>query len=189
MSNESDALWVREYFKEMRAEINLRIRNHTSLVASKIVTAGGLLAFMLTETAADLPAVKTVGFLIVPLVAFIFDVMIAKNVRNIHMIGTFIRDRIEIELPEKIMWEKYAGQANKWTRCYGIEDVIVLSLFTIGTGVIALYVLAEKNSKWLIPSVIGLSVGFLAVLSYMLYAIAYYKNPEALNKHNDVERS
>jgi len=183
MSNESDALWVREYFKEMRAEINLRITNHTSLVALKIVTAGGLLAFMLTETTTDLPVVNTVGFLVVPLVALLFDVMIAKNFRNILMIGTFIRDRIEIELPEKIMWEKYAGQANKWTRCYGTVDVIVLSLFTIGTGLIALYVLENNNSVWLIPSVIGLSVGFLAVLSYMLSAITYYVPPKALNKH------
>ncbi len=38
-----------EYFKEMRAEINLRTGNHNKLVATKVVTCGALLGFLLNE--------------------------------------------------------------------------------------------------------------------------------------------
>jgi len=130
MSENADVKLLFEYFKEMRSEINVRIKNHTSLLTAKVVTSGGLLAFMLTEDVKDLPEVKTLGFLVVPLVAFLFDVMIAKNIRNIHTIGLFIRDQIEFGFRQKDilhdkfkMWEEYAGQRNTWTRCYGIVDV------------------------------------------------------------------
>lgn len=189
MSENADVKLLFEYFKEMRSEINIRIKNHTSLLTAKVVTSGGLLAFMLTEKVKDLPEVKTLGFLVVPLVAFLFDVMIAKNIRNIHTIGLFIHDQIEFGFRQKDilhdklkMWEEYAGQRNTWTRCYGIVDVIILSLFTAGTAGIALYVLFKNNSPFFCLATWGLCLTFVAVLVYMIANIAILK-PETKERN------
>ena len=120
------------YLKEMRSEINLRISNHNKLVAAKVVTCGALLGFLLAETID--PAVKTYGFLFVPLIAMLYDVMITKNIRCIHRIGFFIRDIIERNLlPQIMLWERHTGQKKVAGRNYDIGDVIFLSLFTFAT--------------------------------------------------------
>jgi hypothetical protein len=121
-----------EYLKEMRAEINLRIGNHNKLVATKVVTCGALLSFLFTKNLEA--SFKIYGFILVPIISMLYDVMIAKNIRCIHRIGSFIRDIIEEELlPEIELWEKYAGQKDVKIRNYGKADVFFLSLFSLAT--------------------------------------------------------
>ena len=55
--------------------------------------------------------------------------------------------------------------------CYGIFDVFILTLFTLGTIIIALYVLSEKQSQWLDAATIGLIAILLMIIVYMLFAV------------------
>jgi len=97
-----------EYFKEMRTEINLRIKNHSSLVWAKIVSTGILMSFLLVQNID--PSIKISGLALVPVIAILYDIMIAQNLRAMHKIGHFIRDQIEAELfPDYELWEHYAG--------------------------------------------------------------------------------
>ena len=123
-----------EYFKEMRSEINLRINNHNKLVATKIVACGALLGFLLTKTLDD--AIKIYGFIFIPLISMLYDIMIAKNIRCIHRIGAFIRDKIEKTLlPNITLWEKQTIREDIKERNYGIIDIVFLSIFTLATAI------------------------------------------------------
>src|SRR5574342_517085 len=82
-----------EYFKEMRAEINLRIKNHSSLVWAKIVSTGVLMSFLLVQNVD--PKIKISGLTFVPIIAILYDIMIRQNLKAIHKIGHFIRDNLE----------------------------------------------------------------------------------------------
>jgi hypothetical protein len=130
--NDYKETFLIEYFKEMRAEINLRVGNHNKLVATKVVTCGALLGFLLTKTLN--PNLATYGFLLVPIISMLYDIMIAKNIRCIHRIGTFIRDVIEETLlPQIELWEKFAGQKDIRVRNYGKVDILFLSIFDFAT--------------------------------------------------------
>ncbi|MDX1377602.1 MAG: hypothetical protein R3307_02040, partial [Anaerolineales bacterium] len=64
-----------EYFKEMRTEINLRIKNHSSLVWAKVVTTGALMSFLLAQNID--PNIKIAGLVFAPIIAILYDIMIA----------------------------------------------------------------------------------------------------------------
>lgn len=170
---------VLEYFKAMRSEIELRVRNHTTLVTAKIVTAGGILAFLLSPRCNVEVAVHAFGILLVPIIAMLYDVMIGKNIRNINRMGGFVRDRIEPLAKNFRLWETTIAQKNRWDRCYGIADVIVLSGFTLGTILIAMLLLWDKISHMFIyfiwPFVV---VGWLATTIYMGVCILGFDQPE-----------
>jgi hypothetical protein len=130
--NDYKETFLIEYFKEMRAEINLRIGNHNKLVATKVVTCGALISFLLTKTLD--PNLKTYGFLLIPIISMLYDIMIAKNIRCIHRIAIFIRDVIEeILLPQIKLWEKFAGQKDITVRNYGKVDILFLTIFDFAT--------------------------------------------------------
>jgi hypothetical protein len=105
------------YFKELRNEMHLRIQNHNKLVATKVATCGALLSFLFIQFPESKlldENIKLYGFILVPIIAMLYDVMIAKNVYSIHRIGLFIRDKIEEEhFPFMKLWEKYVGQRKK----------------------------------------------------------------------------
>ena len=178
--NEYKEQFLIEYFKEMRTEINLRISNHNKLVATKVVTCGALLGFLLTKTLD--PTFKIYGFLFVPIISMLYDIMIAKNIRCIHRIGTFIRDIIEETLlPQIELWEKYTGQRDIETRNYGKVDIFFLSIFTCVTTIFpAIIFWANKMIiKSFIAGIILFSIQvFVIVLMYrwILYFIPKDKN-------------
>ncbi len=130
--NEFERNFIIEYFKEMRTEINHRVTTHSNFVIFKIASSGAILSFLLTtESKGKLIAY---GVLIVPLIAMLYDIMIAKNVRNIHRIAVFIRESLEEEVGKDLkLWEEHTGQRDGGSRCYGAGDVLYLSMFTLFT--------------------------------------------------------
>lgn len=126
--------FIIEYFKEMRAEINLRIRIHTNYVAAKIVSCGAIISFLLTNQIA--PDLKLLSLPLAPVISMLYDVMIAKNIRIIQKIGIFIRDKLETQMQELELWETYAGQKEPKVRGYGYTDIVFHSFFTLGTLII-----------------------------------------------------
>ena len=162
---------ILEYFKALRSEIDLRIRNHTTLVTAKIVTAGAIFAFMLREYSNLHRGVSISGFLLVPIVSMLYDILISNNVGNINRMGVFIRDKIEPRagIP---LWEKCVAQKSRWTRCYGIADIIALSIFTLGTILAVIPILCSIGEKTFVHYAWPFVVLFwLVVTSYMAFMI------------------
>lgn len=135
----SDKTYYIEYFKEMRNEINTRIKTHTQFINWKIISIGAIFSFLIkiildinnnTKSGGLLLVVVIAGFALLPLISILFDIMIAKNINNIHKIGCFIKSRFELDLFDKPMWESYLGQADIEHRCYNEKDLEVISLFT-----------------------------------------------------------
>jgi len=164
-----------EYFKEMRTEINLRIKNHSSLVWAKIVTTGALMSFLLAQNID--PNIRIGGLAFAPLIAILYDIMIAQNLRAIHRIGHFIRDNIENELfPNFELWENYAGQKNIKDRNYGAVDIMMLSTFTLGTMLTTVYMLWIQGNSQIALSVAAVSlVVFILLYNFMNRYILYFK--------------
>lgn len=96
-----------EYFRALRAEIDLRINNHAHYVISKIGVTGALLGYLTTANAPNLA--------VVPLVAVLLDFAILHNVATINAIGQYIRDQLEKRVfskhkPDLALWETTGGQ-------------------------------------------------------------------------------
>lgn len=164
-----------DYFKEMRTEINLRIKNHSSLVWAKIVTTGALTSFLLSQDIE--PAIKIAGLTFVPVTAILYDIMIAQNLRAIHRIGHFIRDNIEnVLFPEFELWENYGGQKNVKDRNYGLLDIFMLSIFTLGTMLISVFLLWVQGNTQLALIIAAISlIVFTLLIKFMKRYILYFK--------------
>jgi hypothetical protein len=163
-----------EYFKEMRAEINLRIKNHSSLVWAKVVTTGALMSFLLAqEVEAN---IKISGLAFAPAIAILYDIMIAQNLRAVHRIGHFIRDNIEnVLFTDFELWENYAGQKSIKERNYGSVDIFMLSTFTLGTMLTTVFLLWIQGYIMLavIIAIVSLIV-FILLYSFMSRYILYF---------------
>ena len=169
-----------EYFKEMRTEINLRIKNHSSLVWAKIVSTGLLMSFLLVQNID--PRVKLSGLAFVPVIAILYDIMIAQNLRAMHKIGHFIRNQLEdVLFPDYELWENYAGQRSLKERNYGPVDIFLLITFTFGTMLITFYLLWIHGSSQLafIFAVASLVI-ITWLISFMRRYILFFEKPRDL---------
>ena len=177
MTSKFEDQFVIEYFKAMREEIALRIRTHTNYVAAKIVTSGALLGFLLTTNLSD-DIIRILGLPVVPIISMLYDVMIAKNIRNIHKVALFIRDNLESKVSSIELWEEFSGQKDPKIRGYGVPDIIFLSLFTFGTVVIPIiiYYLQDKIYPLIIVAVL-LSIGLAFTITYLYKCILYFVPP------------
>lgn len=164
-----------EYFKEMRTEINLRVKNHSTLVWAKTVSTGALMGFLLAQNID--PYVKISGLAFVPVIAILYDIMIAQNLRAIHRIGHFIRDNIEnVLFPDFELWENYAGQKNPKDRNYGPVDIIMLSIFTLGTMMTSVFLLWNLGNVQIALLVAAFSlIVFVLLVLFMSRYIMYFK--------------
>lgn len=167
-----------EYFKEMRLEINLRIKNHTSLVWAKIVSTGVLMSFLLTQNI-DLK-IQVGGLTFVPVIAILYDIMITQNLKAIHKIGHFIRDQLEsVVFPEFELWEHYAGQKTIKERNYGSVDIFLLVAFTFGTMLITSSLIWFKGDRQLalIYGIVSLIVT-VWLIRFMQRYILFFEEPK-----------
>lgn len=137
-----------EYFKSLREEIHIRIKEHTRLVWIKIVSLGLIISF-LTERfytgGASLGGESSTSYLfhivwIIPLAAVIFDILIAGNLRDINNLGHYIKEYFEgkffrkyVGVPEFSFWEEVAGQGIPEYRCYTKRDMMAIWLFTFAS--------------------------------------------------------
>lgn len=188
MAEEFEHDFVVEYFKEMRAEINLRVTTHSNYVVSKIVACGAILSFLLTNESNE--KIAAYGVILVPLIAMLYDVMIAKNVRNIHRIGMFIRDELEPLVPSLTFWESRTGQRSVKDRCYDLWDVSYLALFTLATVGCTFLLLINGKVAWYITLTIMLLLLliFLWSVCFMYQCFAYFE-PSPSESQKEEEES
>ncbi len=107
-----------EYFKALRAEIDLRIKNQAYYTISKIVACGALLGYLAEEG-------FTQGLIAVPLVAVLLDFRIHNNVAKINSIGKYIRDELETKCFKKVIsgWTPYESKYGQ-TKSAGKQDLL-----------------------------------------------------------------
>jgi len=166
-----------EYFKEMRTEINLRIKNHSSLVWAKVVSTGVLMSFLLAQNIN--PKIRITGFVLVPVISVLYDIMIAQNLRAMHKIGHFVRDRLEnVLFPDFELWENYAGQKNIKERNYGSVDIFLLMTFTFGTMLTTFYLLWLQTDRQLaLLFAAGSLVTIVWLIFFMRRYILFFEKP------------
>lgn len=107
-----------EYFKEVRGELTERVKMHVNLILQKIATCGAALGFLLDRTPKNLnpnnsnSSTLIFGYLIVPIIALGYDILIARNINVLHRLGSFIREEIEprIDYGRDTLWENQYGQ-------------------------------------------------------------------------------
>lgn len=170
-----------EYFKEMRSEIILRIGEHQKLVATKVISCGALLSFLLTK---DLDEIILIcGFIFIPIISMLYDIMIAKNVRCIHRIAIWIKKVIEPKLShDKELWEKYCGQRDIKSRNYGNFDILFLSIFSAVTILIPVLIIGIKHIYFAIGCFIGLFSLQGVVIHFMKKCFLFFDEPCDIEK-------
>jgi hypothetical protein len=153
-----------ETLQQARAEINSRLQININLILQKIVTFGAALGFLINQkydpSATYLVSfnnVQLLGFILVPIVAILYDVLIARNIRGISLLAAFIRTHIESLMPEVTLWEKYVEQEFRQDKNTGIENLFLL-LFTLGTEFIAALIFFNQNKVYLlfIPALLAI---------------------------------
>jgi len=90
-----------EYFKALRAEIDIRTKNQAYYTISKIVACSALLGHLTQKG-------LTPAILSVPLLAILLDFIILHNLATINRIGVYLRDEIELKAFSDLI-------SNKWS--------------------------------------------------------------------------
>jgi len=142
-----------EYFKSLREEIHIRIRQHTQLVWIKIISLGATISFLLKtfypHKASNCEGSSTSNLLYlvwaIPLAGIIFDFLIASNLRNVCNLGHYIKNLFEenafrsyFDIPDFRFWEQVAGQGAPRHRCYTKGDMWIIWLFTLAAAIFSL---------------------------------------------------
>jgi hypothetical protein len=168
LTDETKQEFIIETLRQARAEIDLRLQTNTNLILQKIVTCGAALGFLISQkydsAATYLVSYKIqlLGLALIPITAMLYDVLIARNIKGIGLVATFIRTKIEPLMPEVTLWEEYAEQEFRKDKTTGIENFFLL-LFTLGTELIAALIFFNQNKVYL------LSIPILLVIHYRTF--------------------
>jgi hypothetical protein len=147
--------FILEYFKQVRGELTARVQIHTNLILQKVATCGAALGFLFNQksTSESLvsPEVQLLGFALIPIIAMGYDVLIARNINNLHRLGTFIRNEIEPLSSMKVkLWERKYGQPDQTNpKNHGVVEINFLSLFTLATEITATVIYLNKQPSYL----------------------------------------
>lgn len=148
--------FIIECFKQVREELTARVQIHTNLILQKVATCGAALGFLFSQKPSApnslVPPEILLGFALIPIVAMGYDVLIARNINNLHRLGTFIRDEIEPLSSRKLrLWEnKYGQPKHTKPKNHGVAEINFLSLFTLATEIIVTVIYFNKQQSYLL---------------------------------------
>jgi hypothetical protein len=114
------------------------------------------------------PDIRLLGFALIPIIAMGHDVIIARNIDSLHRLGTFIRNELEPLAPSmrSNLWETRYGQPDtSKPKDHGAAEINFLSLFTLGTEIIATAIYLNTQRSYLIL----IAVLFLFHIRVFLY--------------------
>lgn len=108
-----------EYFKALRSEIDLRIKNHGYLTISKIIACSALLGHLVTSKSG------ISSLIAIPVLAFGLDLVIYHNIGRVNSIGKYIKSELEAKVFTSVVSKNWVlfehiGQSRK----QGILDVV-----------------------------------------------------------------
>lgn len=164
--------FIIEYFRQVRGELTTRVQININLILQKVVTCGAALGFLFSQKAIKSEEllvsceIQLLGFAIIPLIAMGYDVLIARNINNLHRLGTFIRNELESLVPDlkSKLWERKYGQPDQGGPAnHGVAESNFLSLFTLATEVTAI-VIYWNTYPWYL-----LIIFFLLLLHIWVY--------------------
>ncbi|MBW4656272.1 MAG: hypothetical protein KME20_25005 [Kaiparowitsia implicata GSE-PSE-MK54-09C] len=146
--------FVIEYLKQLRGEITARVQINSNLILQKIATCGAALALLFSQpldvgqTRLVSSETQLLGFLLIPIVAMLYDVVIARNINNVNQLAVFIRLKLEPLVPKVTLWETYLFEKVYKSEGYSTENIL-LSLFTLGTELITAVVYWNEKRIYL----------------------------------------
>jgi hypothetical protein len=156
MNSDFKKQFIIEYFKQVREELTARVQIHANLVLQKIATCGAALGFLfsqkliVSQTQLVPIEIQLLAFSIIPIIAMGYDVMIARNINNLHRLGTFIRKELEPLVPDMKLWEEHYGQNPNKPKNHGDAEIAFLSLFTLATEVIPIVIYLSVKPLYLL---------------------------------------
>jgi ABC-type amino acid transport system permease subunit len=103
MNNDETEIAV-EYFRALRSEIDLRIKNHGYLTISKIVACSALLGHLVSSQSG------TPALISIPVLAFGLDLVIYHNINRVNAIGKYIKAELEAKVFKTVV-------TKGWTLC------------------------------------------------------------------------
>jgi hypothetical protein len=162
-----------EYFKALRAELELRINSHHYITISKIVACAALLGQLVSKGSGVSALIS------VPVLAFGLDVIMYHNIRRVNDIGKYIKSEIEGKvfkpmLTKDITLFEHIAQ----TREQGVLDIMdrfgqfVITVLFAGLAFLLASPVSTDN-YWLLLLVIAVVVALDAVASYASRAGAH----------------
>ncbi len=173
--------FIIEYFKQVREELTARVQIHANLVLQKIATCGAALGFLFSQklVASETQLVpretQLLAFAIIPIIAMGYDVMIARNINNLHRLGTFIRKELEPLVPKVNLWEQNYGQNPNKSKNHGNAEINFLSLFTLSTEVISAVIYLNVKPVYLICVLILLMLHIFVVIFMRRQILSFEK--------------
>ena len=174
MSDNDKLTVIIEQFKALREELLFRNKLHAQLVLFKVVSLGGLLYFfcdkiLLQPPNGSLSALQTSAqyFLwIVPLMASVFDMLIAGNLRAMYNVGPYLKAHIEPKFREHSQtdtkfWEETVASANPKYFCYTPIDLVTIWFFSFASLLLVIVV----RSRMVFETIDYISVAVLAEMT------------------------
>lgn len=158
-----------EYFKALRSEIDLRIKNHGFLTISKITACAALLGHLVSKDS-SMPAL-----LAVPVLAFGLDLVIYHNIRRVNAIGKYIKTELEAKVFKPMLTKDWVlGEQKFQTDKQGVLDfifdrfgqLVITTLFAILALVLASPSPTDVSCSWFF----WLGAGLLLVDGVAAYA-------------------
>lgn len=149
-----------EYFKALRSEIDLRIKNHGYLTISKIIACSAMLSHLVSSK-------FDVSVLIaIPVLAFGLDLVIYHNIRRVNDIGKYIKAELEEKVFKTIVTKGGAlceqqfqtGKQGAWDLLDRFGQLIITVLFTVLAFALASPRPTNILCSWFMWLVVGLLV-------------------------------
>lgn len=168
------------YFKTLRDEIGISLQSHTKFVVQKIVAVmaafvilfNGELIVLKGGNISTESYCKLMLLLIIISIAYVYDILIAKNICNIHKMGYFIK--YHIEKPCDKMWEHYLKQDSNERVSFNYLDfigIIIFDFFLILISIFLTFSSISEHFKFTIDSLFSATNNVPYLIFIMLYII------------------
>jgi hypothetical protein len=178
----SDITPLVEQFRTLREEIHLRVRQHTQLTIFKILSLGTATSFLVDRFFLRRQDIQLSGLgdasqyyvWLIPIMASIFDTLIAGNLRAMYNIGPYIKQFLEPRFREfssidTKFWEEAVASASKKYYCYSTTDLVLVWIFTVAplATVISLRSIVGFTAVDIFGMLIGIVSSLIAIISLM----------------------
>jgi len=149
-----------EQFKTLREEIHLRVKQHSQMVIFKVISLGAFVSFIVEKVMLPVigqtqsSSIDKMQYIIwlVPLLAVVFDSLIAGNLRSMYNIGPYIKKYIEPAFKKFCpvhlqFWEETVATASSKYYCYTVPDLIIIWIFTIAPTMVIIAIRLASGLK------------------------------------------
>ncbi|MCI2430364.1 hypothetical protein LM602_05165 [Candidatus Acetothermia bacterium] len=179
---QENAIFI-EYFKSLRDEIHLRIREHNRLVWIKIISLAVIISFLVGRFVGNVDEGQSSKFLlylvwIIPGIAAIFDNLIGGNLRVISNLGDHIKSDFEesafaqakSSVPGFRFWEEKGARPGDYWHCYTRRDMLAIWLFTLVSWIVSILFRIQVGFDLWIDPVLAMA-SLIVVLLALLYLV------------------